>query len=94
LGEAKVSPFLFAYIKTLFYICLIKIPKAMSKRLDIISFLKENHNKCFSYKDIHTAVGGDYKETYNELLRLVRERIVSKVLPGLNGGRNFEYYID
>ena len=65
----------------------------MSKRLDIISFLKENSNKCFSYKELHNVVGGDYNETYNELLRLVREKIVNRVWPGLNGGRNCEYYI-
>jgi hypothetical protein len=66
----------------------------MDKRLDLILLFKENLNTPFSYKEIHAAVGGDYKETYNQLGRLVRERIVKKIWPGLNGGRNCEYYID
>jgi len=65
----------------------------MDVRLNIISFLKENTNKSFSYKEIHTISGGEYKETYNVLQRLVREKIVNKVWPGLCGGRNCEYYV-
>jgi hypothetical protein len=65
----------------------------MNVRLNIISFLKENNNKPFSYKEIHNVAGGDYKETYSVLQRLVREKIVSKIWPGLCGGRNYEYYV-
>jgi hypothetical protein len=65
----------------------------MDVRLNIISFLKENSNKPFSYKEIHNVAGGDYDETHNVLQRLVRERIVYKVSLGLNNRRDCGYYV-
>ena len=80
LGEAKVSPFLFAYIKTLFYICPNQKHKAMYKvynnvedkiifsgnESEFIDFMKKIaiENEDFDFSILGISDAKEYLEDY------------------------------
>lgn len=62
--------------------------------LAIVSFLTANEKSMFEFSDINEELNLGYKQTYNALQRLVNNKIVNTVWPGLNGGRKKSYYIN
>lgn len=58
----------------------------------LLSIFEGKPNSAFEVSDLSELLGVGSESFYNDLQYLVRSKIVSKALPGLNGGRKCTYF--